>query len=258
MAVCPACGSSRLRNGYRAAPLPLRLLGVRTLLCDNCNYEFRAFAPIAPKRQYSRRSQRKADIFNMAPAVDLQAIGQPGAARPVPAAIHFDRTALPTSPAETTVPADAPETEGKVANTLASNDDEDDDFAPPGLRAKIAEAPPSLPIEEPLMRLKEDLEERRSHSTSHACPACGEHEAVRRHRRAWEKLVFGLTQIRPYFCSNCGHQFYARRSKHRRQRGVLTQKEAEFVKSSCFNQEREEGVQEGLASGEQERKGNDG
>ena len=256
MAVCPACGSSRLRSGYRSAPLPLRLVGVRTLLCDNCNYEFRAFAPIAPKRQYSRRSQRKADIFNMAPAVDLQAIGQPGAGRPVPTAIHFDRAALPTSLAETTAPANGQETTNKVENTSGSNDD-DDDFAPPGLRAKIVEAPPSLPTEEPLMRLKEDLEERRSHSSNQACPACGEYETVRRHRRAWEKLVFGLTQIRPYFCSNCGHQFYARRSKYRRKRGVLTQKEAEFVQSSCFNQGREEGAQEGLASRGQERKGND-
>jgi uncharacterized protein YlaI len=257
MAVCPACGSSRLRNGYRSAPIPMRLVGIRTLLCDNCNYEFRAFAPIAPKRQYARRSQRKADIFNLAPAVDLHAIGQPGAARPVPAAIPFDRSALPTRPDQTTAPANAPATAAELEN-MSSGDDEDDDFMPPGLRAKIAEAPPSLPTEEPLMRLREDLEERRSHSASHACPACGAQEAMRRHRKPWEKLVFGLTPLRPYFCSNCGHQFYARRSKHRRQHGALNQREAEFVKSSCFNQEREARSAEALADGGQERKGNDG
>lgn len=251
MAVCPSCGSSRLRNGYRAAPLPLRLMGIRTLLCDNCNYEFRAFAPIAPKRKYPRRSQRKADVFNVAPAVDLQAIGQPGAARPTPAAIHFDRAALPVSPPATAAPVNVLPLKGNFENS--GGDDLDDDFAPPGLREKIVEAPPALPTEEPLMRLKEDLEERRSHSSSYVCPACGEREATRRHRKPWEKLVFGLTQIRPYFCASCGYQFYARRGKHRRKRGVLSQKEAEFVKSSCFNQERE-----GLAGSRQQRERDDG
>lgn len=255
MAVCPSCGSSRLRNGYHAAPLPLRFMGIRTLLCDNCNYEFRAFAPIAPKRQQSRRSPRKADVFNLAPAVDLQAIGRPGAARPAPAAVHFDRTALPVSPAVTAVPAN--ERAGAFENEGGELDDADD-FAPFDLREKIAEAPPALPTEEPLLRLKEDLEERRSNSANRTCPACGEHEAVRRHRQTWEKFVFGLTQIRPYFCPSCGQQFYARRGKFRRKRGVLSQKEAEFVKSSCFNQERAGAEPEGLASGGQEREGDDG
>jgi hypothetical protein len=257
MATCPSCGSSRLRSGYHMAALPLRVVGIRTLLCDNCNYEFRAFSPIAPKRGRSRRTQRKADVFNTAPAVDLQTIGQPGAARPAPTAVHFDRTALPVTPTAASAQASTPAIEADLANKPGGKmGDEDDDFAPLDLREKITEEPPSLPTEEPLMRLKEDLEERRSDSASRTCPACGEHEATRRRRKTWEKLVFGLTQLRPYFCPSCGHQFYARRGKHRRQRSALSQREAEFVKSSCFNQERTE--PEGLASGVQEREGNDG
>ncbi len=237
MAVCPSCGSSRLRSGYHATPLPLRLAGIRTLLCDNCNYEFRAFSPIAPKRNRARRAQQKADVFNLAPAVDLQAIGQPGVARPAPAAIHFDRTALPVAP---TNEAAFEDEFANFANNASSDRDDEADFVSLDLREKMSEAPPSLPIEEPLMRLKEDLEERRSSSSSRTCPACGDHEATRRHRKTWEKLVFGLTELRPYLCPNCGHQFYARRRKHRHHHSVLSQREEEFMKSSCFNQERPE------------------
>jgi rubredoxin len=249
MAVCPSCGSSRLRNGYHATPLPLRLAGIRTLLCDNCNYEFRAFAPVAPKRNRPRRAQRKADVFNLAPAVDLQSIGQPGAARPVPAAIHFDRTALPGALGSGSAVKD------DFTSDISSSTD-DDDFAPLDLRERMSEAPPSLPTEEPLMRLKEDLEERRSSSSSRTCPACGDYEAARRHRKMWERLVLGMTELRPYLCQNCGHQFYARRGNHRPHSSVLSQREEEFMKSSCFNQERPE--QEELTSSGQEREGNDG
>src|SRR5205085_11972853 len=96
-------GSGRLRNGYRTAPLPLRVIGVRTLLCDNCNFEFRAFCPREPKRGNGQRSKRKADVFNAAPAVDLHTLGQPGAVvnRRVEPAITFDRSALPVHSART-------------------------------------------------------------------------------------------------------------------------------------------------------------
>ena len=41
---CPKCGSSRLRRGYTDTPLLLRLIGVYSLLCDNCNLLFKGFA----------------------------------------------------------------------------------------------------------------------------------------------------------------------------------------------------------------------
>ena len=63
---CPSCNSTHVRSGYRPAPFPLRIVGFRELLCDNCNYLYRAFSPLPPK--HARRPQpRKADAFIPAP-----------------------------------------------------------------------------------------------------------------------------------------------------------------------------------------------
>ncbi len=56
---CPKCGSSRVRRGYETPALPLRMVGVQSLLCDSCNLCFRGFAipgtvPTHSKRKYRR------------------------------------------------------------------------------------------------------------------------------------------------------------------------------------------------------------
>lgn len=248
MALCPSCGSGRLRNGYRTAPLPLRMLGIRTLLCDNCNFEFRAFCPREPKRGNGQRSKRKADVFNTAPAVDLQTLGQPGAAenRRMQPAISFDRSALPVHVASAAAAYAAhpglPELPEDFDAELLPRP-----VVPPAeealsdnIRARTSAPPPPLATEEPLteeplMKLKEDLEERRKKGSSQICPHCDSHDVSRRHRKLWQRIVFGLTPIRPYRCDNCGHSFYASRQPHKR-RDALTQSEAELLKNSCFNQ----------------------
>jgi len=63
MATCPACGSSKIRNDYRPAPLIWRLLFVRALLCDHCNRQFKAFSLRSPESRPSGRPKRKADTF---------------------------------------------------------------------------------------------------------------------------------------------------------------------------------------------------
>ncbi|MEY4167886.1 MAG: hypothetical protein RIR52_1710 [Acidobacteriota bacterium] len=73
MAICPACGSSRIRNDYRPAPIFLRAIFVRALLCDNCNRQFRAFSPRPPGNHSSGRARKKADTFVKASRpVDLE------------------------------------------------------------------------------------------------------------------------------------------------------------------------------------------
>ncbi len=254
MAQCPSCGSVRLRNGYRTAPLPLRVIGIRTLLCDNCNFEFRSFCPREPKHGKRQRSKRKADVFNAAPVVDLQTLEQPGVAatrRQQPAA-SFDRAALPVQaahqgaakvarPALPDLPEDfdadlqprpvAPSVAPSVGPSVGPSVRE---ALPGNMRARVSAPSPPLPTEEPLMKLKEDLAERRKNGTKQTCPQCASPDVSRRHRRLWQRIILGLTQIRPYRCDSCGHKFYASRRPHKR-RKALTQSEAELLKNSCFN-----------------------
>ena len=219
MAKCPSCNSARLRSGYRKTPLALRALGMRTLLCDSCNCEFRAFSPIPPKRARHRTS--KADIFNQAPEVNLQELGQAEVPRQRSAPqVHFNRATLPQ--AANITPAVMPRPFRET---------------PEELRSRISVAP-AAPTEEPLKKLREEMEARRQSVAVHVCPHCDSTMTKRRHRKGWEKALMGWTEWRPYFCSDCGATFHARRYAARHST-LLTRNEAEFVKSSCFNQQRE-------------------
>lgn len=68
MSHCPSCTSSRVRNGYRSTPFFFRLIGIRELLCDDCNYLYRAFSPLPPKHPRRHHSARRADTFAPPPA----------------------------------------------------------------------------------------------------------------------------------------------------------------------------------------------
>ncbi len=103
MLVCPACGSSRIRNDYKPAPVLLRALGMRALLCDHCNHQFRAFSLRSPKSHVSRHSKQMADVFNHAPAVDLNKLNRhsPEANEESPRRIslnQFERISSPHPP----------------------------------------------------------------------------------------------------------------------------------------------------------------
>src|SRR5262245_6890905 len=73
MALCPACGSSRVRNDYKPAPLALRIFFVRALLCDHCNYQFKVISFAGVLTRPKQRSAGKPAFFNPPPArsVDL-------------------------------------------------------------------------------------------------------------------------------------------------------------------------------------------
>jgi ribosomal protein L37AE/L43A len=73
---CPSCGSSRVRKGYRTPALPLRLLFIRDLLCDHCNYQFRAFSLRPPAKHSRKRSQHKTDRFNLSPEAEVRLFEQ--------------------------------------------------------------------------------------------------------------------------------------------------------------------------------------
>lgn len=73
MLVCPTCGSSRIRTDYKPTSIWLRIVGIRNLLCDFCNKQFRAFSIRSPKPK-NTRTTRKANVFNPGKPVDLQRI----------------------------------------------------------------------------------------------------------------------------------------------------------------------------------------
>jgi hypothetical protein len=89
MAHCPACGSHRIRNGYRLAPLPFRAVGIRELLCDYCNRQFRAFSPRAPKqvvkvKPNSRSSRSSISEPATAATITTTTAVDPGLSQPTP------------------------------------------------------------------------------------------------------------------------------------------------------------------------------
>jgi hypothetical protein len=43
---CPRCNSQRIQRGYHALAIPLRLIGIQELLCNNCNLEFKKLDPL--------------------------------------------------------------------------------------------------------------------------------------------------------------------------------------------------------------------
>lgn len=58
---CPKCRSTHLRRGYTDTHMLLRMIGVYSLLCDNCNLLFKGFAVpgTVPKHGSRRRAAHR-------------------------------------------------------------------------------------------------------------------------------------------------------------------------------------------------------
>ncbi len=93
MAKCPSCGSSRIRNDYRPAPLALRIFFIRAFLCNHCNYQFKAFSITdAPVRQ-RQQSAVNSPYPNSLPGRDVNLtgfMGSEGSQSETQAEIHHD------------------------------------------------------------------------------------------------------------------------------------------------------------------------
>ncbi len=64
---CPRCHSERVQRGYHDPPLPLRLLGLREFLCNNCGLEFKKFAPLAKDARVASTKQESIATRRRAP-----------------------------------------------------------------------------------------------------------------------------------------------------------------------------------------------
>ncbi|MEP7341384.1 MAG: hypothetical protein ABI977_26880 [Acidobacteriota bacterium] len=249
MVICPSCGSSRIRNGYKPAPLWLRLIGVRGLLCDGCNFPFRAFSPLPPKSRRPHHVQRKADVFNPAPMVDLTQIRpKPPVEKPGSQAIHpqvekpelkvaapstekFELKAVP-SPVEkfNFAASSSPTTSAARIVTdhiaPARNDLRTEVTRIHGRGArKIVGVPAPLPAQsEP-------------NPKSQNCPECNSRNIKRRHRNFLERTLLAPSEHKAYTCRNCGASFYAKSEEREARAASSNPANGASIESSCFNVE---------------------
>lgn len=213
MAVCAACGSARVRNDYKPAPWWLRLIGVRALLCDYCNHQFRAFAPLPPKTRRPRQTTQKADVFNAAPVVNLHQLDRrdpvaKSAPQVEPARlINLNRAPLVNE--QTTPARNELRTHIICLHTQSAKGEQ---VAPPEQTEPSATGAP-------------------------ACPECGSQNLKRRHRNTVEKAVLSFTAHKAYNCRDCGAAFYAKKEA---QDAPPPPRPAErkLLESPAFNRER--------------------
>lgn len=208
MLVCPSCGSSRIRNGYKPAMFILRIVGIRALLCDNCNFPFQAFSPFPPKTRRPKQSA-KADVYPVAPAVDLERLKP---TLPVAKPQGF-KLAPPVSakPVQTRQPE--PQPAPIVAAVAVSAEPPAkvvvDRVAPvrQGLRTEITKLH-TLRAQEKPDELPQTI-----HQTSLTCPECESRNVKRRRRNFFERAFLAFSGHKPFTCRNCDAVFYSKSSE---------------------------------------------
>lgn len=201
MVTCPSCGSSRIRNDYKPAPFFLRIFGIRGLLCDHCNYPFRAFSPLPPKTRRPRALTQKADVFNAAPTVDLAQISR----NPMADKSELKVMLQPQKRLDFIVSASSPATQEMQIITEQITPVRHD------LRTEITRVS--------AQGVKSRQNERHQaqpepSSSSQACPECDSRNVKRRHRNFFERTFLSFTEHKAFACRSCGASFYARNEKH--------------------------------------------
>ena len=74
MQICPRCGSTRVRHGYGRERFGLRLIGVRELLCNQCNLSFTRFVlpGMMPKSSHHSKKRRNHEAKDVTPPASAQ------------------------------------------------------------------------------------------------------------------------------------------------------------------------------------------
>jgi len=179
MVVCSSCGSTRIRNDYKPAPVYLRIIGVRALLCDYCNHQFRAFSPAPPRTRTSRNNGR----------------GQ----------IALEQKEGPPEKLNDTAPPDdefdfIPISGGSIIPIQSSLRKE---------IARVQDARIARDTQEVNLP-KEQQKDNQRGANATCCPECGSHWVRRRQRSGLERAVFALTNHKAFICRSCDASFYAR------------------------------------------------
>ena len=204
MVVCPSCESTNIRNDYKPAPLILRMLGIRALLCDHCNRQFKAFCPVSPKRtSKSGKPSRdristggSAEIGPLAPRVDLGQLRRNVAEAQAQQADSLRRVQLSLKPSES----------GEVVAGQEIPIQHDLKTQVLKLHAQSAKEAP-----------RKQAAQAHSNSTLE-CSECGSRNVKQRHRSAIERAALALTDHKAFNCRDCGASFYAKQDD--KDRGV--------------------------------------
>ncbi|MFN0088626.1 MAG: hypothetical protein ACKVX9_24775 [Blastocatellia bacterium] len=197
MVVCPSCKSSRIRNDYKPAPLWLRLFGVRALLCDHCNFQYRAFCLRSPKTGKPRQAKPKADVFNEAARVDLSQLRSNIAEEQREKAGKLKRRELSlrhVAQSETVAGQVIPVQNEMRTQILKLNAQGAQESMVP------AASPPAL-------------REANTASSQPPCPQCASRNVRRRQRTALERAALALSDYRAFQCQACSVSFYAKPDK---------------------------------------------
>ncbi len=200
MVVCPSCNSSRIRNDYQPAPIWLRIFGVRALLCDYCNFQFRAFCPRSPNGGKPRQAKAKADVFTEAPKVDLARLRSDIAEEHREKVDKLKRMEL--SIRHATQSEEVPGQVIHVQNDLRTQVLKL--HAQGGREAASAEPAEARTLSEP---------ESIAPAAQPPCPQCASRNVRRRQRTAVERAALSLSDYRAFQCRDCSASFYAKAEK---------------------------------------------
>ncbi len=213
MVTCPSCGSSRIRNDYKPAPIVLRVIGIRALLCDNCNFQFRAFSPLPPKSRRPRNSARKAEPF---PAPETVDFGK----------VDLDKLDFNSPPGEKREP--------KLALPISAKPSPSIQPMQLGIAVAAGQAQPGMVMDQiapvrnhlrtEITKLYTQEANERAVKANHmvqeavqssdlACPECASHNIKRRKRNLFEKAFLSFTDHKPYVCRKCDAAFYIKSSE---------------------------------------------
>ncbi|MCG3162442.1 MAG: hypothetical protein JMDDDDMK_03696 [Acidobacteria bacterium] len=214
MVLCPACGSSRIRNDYIPAPLALRIFFIRALLCDHCNHQFKAFSLQEPKIRAQRPSARKAADFNQASTVDLTRL-KDGAG----GGKQSEAMVKPNTPQRLIIDLAALRLQSKtqeevpgaivIDQTPQSRRD---------LRTEITRLY-AQGAKEP--RQRKNIEQEQPTAPAPACTHCGSINVKRRRRTMLERMAFSVTDHKAFTCRSCGEAFYSKVEGDEKERGAL-------------------------------------
>jgi hypothetical protein len=228
MVVCPSCGSSRIRSDYKPAPLALRVIGLRALLCDFCNRQFRAFSPAPPRTRVANGATRKLNgshptsrsLNQLTRSLNQNHI------EPSREKISGEKIRLELEASRLFLSIDSnqePQIKVDLTGIVSRNEPQpyngNGPHGPiqPGLRTEIAKLQDVQNGKE--MQGPNAVKEK--HKPTATCPECGSNWVRRRQRSGLERVVFAITNHKAFICRSCDASFYARIDDEERASNVI-------------------------------------